>query len=126
VAWNWSSAPSATPTGGPIVLVGLGGIWIEALHDVRLIPADMAEEDIVVELGRLKAAAVLHGIRGAAGVDLNAIAQVVALVGAQMNANPRITEIDINRWWPTRPVRSIRCWRWTRWSWPRLPEEPVA
>jgi len=81
---------------GPIVLVGLGGIWIEALHDVRLIPADMAEEDIVVELGRLKAAAVLHGIRGAAGVDLNAIAQVVALVGAQMNANPRITEIDIN------------------------------
>ena len=81
---------------GPIVLVGLGGIWIEALHDVRLIPADMAEEDIVVELGRLKAAAVLQGIRGAAGVDLQAIARVVALVGAQMRANPQITEIDIN------------------------------
>ena len=81
---------------GPVVLVGLGGIWIEALHDVRLIPADMAEEDIVVELGRLKAAAVLHGIRGAAGVDLQAIARVVALVGAQMRANPQITEIDIN------------------------------
>ena len=81
---------------GPVVLVGLGGIWIEALHDVRLIPADMAEEDIVVELGRLKAAAVLQGIRGAPGVDLQAIARVVALVGAQMNANPRITEIDIN------------------------------
>ena len=81
---------------GPVVLVGLGGIWIEALHDVRLIPADMAEEDIVVELGRLKAAAVLQGIRGAAGVDLQAIARVVALVGAQMRANPQITEIDIN------------------------------
>lgn len=81
---------------GPVVLVGLGGIWIEALKDVRLIPADMAEADIVVELGRLKAAAVLQGIRGAAAVDLQAIAKVVALVGAQMRANPAITEIDIN------------------------------
>lgn len=81
---------------GPVVLVGLGGIWIEALKDVRLIPADMAEEDIVVELGRLKAATVLQGTRGAAGVDLAAIARVVALVGAQMRANPAITEIDIN------------------------------
>jgi acyl-CoA synthetase (NDP forming) len=81
---------------GPVVLVGLGGIWIEALKDVRLIPADMAEEDIAVELGRLKAAGVLHGVRGSAGVDLNAIAKVVALVGAQMRANPQITEIDIN------------------------------
>ena len=81
---------------GPVVLVGLGGIWIEALKDVRLIPADMAEEDIVVELGRLKAAVVLQGIRGAAAVDVPAIARVVALVGAQMRANPQITEIDIN------------------------------
>ncbi|WP_119157084.1 acetate--CoA ligase family protein [Caldimonas tepidiphila] len=81
---------------GPVVLVGLGGIWIEALHDVRLIPVDLAEEDIVVELGRLKAAAVLRGVRGAAGVDLGAIARVVAQVGAQMRANPRLTEIDIN------------------------------
>jgi acyl-CoA synthetase (NDP forming) len=81
---------------GPVVLVGLGGIWIEALKDVRLIPADMSEADIVVELGRLKAATVLHGTRGVAGVDLYAIARVVALVGAQMRANPDITEIDIN------------------------------
>jgi acyl-CoA synthetase (NDP forming) len=81
---------------GPVVLVGLGGSWIEALKDVRLIPADMAVEDIVVELGRLKAAVVLQGVRGAAAVDLHAIAQVVAQVGAQMRANPAITEIDIN------------------------------
>jgi len=81
---------------GPVVLVGLGGVWIEALKDVRLIPADMAEDDIVVELGRLKAAALLAGIRGAPPVDVRAVARVVALVGAQMRANPRISEIDIN------------------------------
>jgi hypothetical protein len=78
------------------VLVGLGGIWIEALHDVRLLAPDLAEEDIVQELQRLKAAAVLRGTRGAQGVDLAAIARVVATLGAQMRANARITEIDIN------------------------------
>jgi acetate---CoA ligase (ADP-forming) len=81
---------------GPVVLVGLGGIFIEVLKDVRLIPADMAVADIVVELGRLKAAAMLHGVRGASGVDLQAVASVVAAIGDQMRANPEITEIDVN------------------------------
>ncbi len=81
---------------GPAVLVGLGGVWIEALKDVRLLPADLAEEDIVTELQQLKAAPLLNGIRGAAGVDLRAIARVVATVGAQMLAQPDIAEVDIN------------------------------
>jgi len=81
---------------GPVVLLGLGGVWIEALKDVRLIPADLAEQDIVVELSRLKAASLLKGARGAPAVDVRAVAQVVALIGAQMRANPRIVEIDIN------------------------------
>lgn len=81
---------------GPVVMVGLGGIWIEALKDVRLLPADLAEADIVDELQRLQAAPVLHGLRGQPGVDLGAVARVVAAVGAQMRAEPRIAEIDIN------------------------------
>jgi hypothetical protein len=81
---------------GPVVLVGLGGIWIEVLKDVRLIPADMTEADIVVELRRLKAAALLDGVRGSEGVDVDAIAKAVAAIGAQMRANPQITEIDVN------------------------------
>lgn len=81
---------------GPVVLVGLGGVWIEALKDVRLLPADLAIEDIMMELSRLKSASLLKGIRGAPAVDCSAIARVVALVGAQMRANPQILEIDIN------------------------------
>ena len=81
---------------GPVVLVGLGGVWIEALKDVRLVPADLAIDDIVIELGRLQAAPMLQGIRGAPAVDVRAVAQVVAQIGAQMRANPNIVEIDIN------------------------------
>lgn len=84
------------PDWGPVLLVGLGGIWIEALKDVRLLPADLAEEDIVQELQRLKAASVLAGLRGQPGADLASIARVVAAIGAQMRANPAIAEIDIN------------------------------
>ncbi|MBP6900298.1 MAG: acetate--CoA ligase family protein [Burkholderiaceae bacterium] len=84
------------PDWGPVLMVGLGGVWIEALKDVRLLPANLAEADIVVELQRLKAAPVLRGLRGQAGADLQAVARVVAALGAQMRAQPRIAEVDIN------------------------------
>jgi hypothetical protein len=84
------------PDWGAVVLVGLGGIWIEALKDVRLLPADMSVDDIAVELQRLKAATVLKGIRGAQAVDIYAIASAVAKIGAQMMGNPNIIEIDVN------------------------------
>ena len=55
------------PQWGPIVLVGLGGIMVEALGDVRLLPADLSEAAIVDELHKLKAAKLLGAFRGAAG-----------------------------------------------------------
>jgi acyl-CoA synthetase (NDP forming) len=84
------------PEWGPIVMVGLGGIWTEALDDVRLMPADLSHDKIVAELDRLKGARVLHGLRGAAPVDVSAVADVAMLVGALMRARPEIREIDIN------------------------------
>ena len=39
---------------------------------------------------------MLDGVRGSEGVDIDAIAKAVATIGAQMRANPQITEIDIN------------------------------
>ena len=49
------------PEWGPVVMVGLGGIWTEALKDVRLLPPDLDEAEIVAEIGRLKGAALLAG-----------------------------------------------------------------
>ncbi len=81
---------------GPVLLIGLGGVWIEVLKDMRLLAADVCEADIVSALMQLKAAPLLTGLRGSAAVDVAAIARVVAQVGAQMRANPAIREIDIN------------------------------
>ncbi|HUB96457.1 MAG TPA: acetate--CoA ligase family protein [Stellaceae bacterium] len=84
------------PLWGPVVLVGLGGVWIEALGDVRLLPPDLPEPAIVAELHRLKAAKLLRGFRGSGPVDIGAVAHAASLVGRLMLTTPEIQEIDIN------------------------------
>ena len=84
------------PQWGPVVMVGLGGIWIEVLHDVRLLPTNLTTEEIVAQLGELKAAALLQGARGNGPVNLRAIAEVVSAVGAFIDEHPEVSEVDIN------------------------------
>jgi acetate---CoA ligase (ADP-forming) len=84
------------PAWGPIVLVGLGGIWTEALDDVRVMPADLTADQIVAEMSALKGAKLLRGLRGGAPLDIAAVADVAARIGALMRARPEINEIDIN------------------------------
>jgi acyl-CoA synthetase (NDP forming) len=81
---------------GPVLMIGLGGIWTEALDDVRLMPADLSPERIAMEISRLKGARLLGGLRGAPAADIAALADIVARVGALMRARPEIREIDIN------------------------------
>ena len=84
------------PQWGAVLLVGLGGIYVELLRDVRLLPTDLSVEEIEKELWKLKASALFEGFRGAAVPDLRAVAQVVARVGRLMASCPDIREIDIN------------------------------
>ena len=84
------------PEWGPVVLVGLGGIMLEALGDVRLLPADLAESAIVDELNKLQGAKLSPGFRGAPAVDVEAVAHTVALIGRLMRTAPEIMEIDVN------------------------------
>jgi acyl-CoA synthetase (NDP forming) len=84
------------PLWGPVIVVGLGGVWTEALNDARLLPAQASKSEIVAALGRLKGAALLGGLRGSAPRDIDAIAQVAAAIGALMQADERIIEIDVN------------------------------
>jgi len=84
------------PLWGPVVLAGLGGIWVEALGDVRLMPADLPEDQIAAELQKLKTAKLLNGFRGAPPTDVAAVAAIVARIGRLMLTQPEIVEIDVN------------------------------
>jgi len=84
------------PSWGPVVMVGLGGIFVETLKDVRLMPAWLSQERIIEECYQLKGAAMLRGARGRPAVDVEALADVVLRIAAAMIARPEIVEIDIN------------------------------
>ena len=84
------------PSWGTVLLVGLGGIWVEALGDVKVLPPDADEAQIVEALHKLRAAKLLTGFRGAPPVDVDAVAQAVLALGRLMRTTPEIVEIDVN------------------------------
>jgi acyl-CoA synthetase (NDP forming) len=84
------------PDWGPVTLVGLGGIFVEVLDDVRLMPADLPRARIADEIGKLKAASLLRGARGRPPADIDALVAAIATIGALMRSRPDLTEIDIN------------------------------
>jgi acyl-CoA synthetase (NDP forming) len=84
------------PQWGPVLLIGLGGIWAEALNDVRIMPATASVEEIQRELRKLRGGSLLDGFRGGAPRDVAALAKVAADIGALIEADPRIVEIDVN------------------------------
>ena len=84
------------PDWGPVVLVGAGGVMAELFHDVRLLPADLTEGQIIEQLHALKSAALLTGFRGSPRLDVVALATLIGTVGAFLQAEPRIVEIDLN------------------------------
>jgi len=87
---------SRDPQWGPILMVGLGGVWVEVLGDVQLMPPQLPKDAIIAKLNSLKSKKLLNGFRGEPAVDLEAVAEVVATVGQLMCERPEITEIDIN------------------------------
>jgi acyl-CoA synthetase (NDP forming) len=84
------------PQWGPVLAVGLGGIFAEAIADIRILPVGLDAAEIEAELRQLRGAKMLAGMRGAKPADVKALAQTVAQLGAIMQAEKRITEIDIN------------------------------
>ena len=81
---------------GTVLLVGLGGIWVEALGDVELLPVDAEKEQIMEALNRLRASKLLTGSRGAPPADIDAVAQAMLALGRLMQTTPDIVEIDVN------------------------------
>jgi acyl-CoA synthetase (NDP forming) len=84
------------PAWGTVLLLGLGGIWVEALGDVQLLPVDADEAQILEALRKLRTAKLLSGFRGAPPVDVEAVAKAVLAIGRLMRTERAIVEIDVN------------------------------
>ncbi|WP_311944097.1 acetate--CoA ligase family protein [Halomonas piscis] len=84
------------PTFGPVVMFGLGGVLVEVLEDVAFRAAPLSRGDAAAMLDQLKARRVLDGVRGAPGVDKNALIELLLSVSRLMEAYPAIAELDLN------------------------------
>lgn len=82
---------------GPVIAVGLGGVWVELLSDtsLRLLPID--ETDARAMLDELRARRILDGYRGAQAADLGAVAKAICTIGdAALALGPDLVTLEIN------------------------------
>jgi acyl-CoA synthetase (NDP forming) len=84
------------PKFGPVVMVGLGGIFTEVLDDTACAIAPISAAAARDLLLSLRGAPLLLGARGRAAVDLEALAEVVARVSLLAAAHPELAELELN------------------------------
>ena len=81
---------------GPVIMFGLGGIFVEVLKDVSFRVAPIGEEDIDEMINGIKGYKILTGIRGEKPKDIGAIKDILSKLSQIAIDNPEIEEIDLN------------------------------
>jgi acetyltransferase len=84
------------PQFGPVIMFGLGGIFVEVLKDVAFRVAPLTNKDIDEMIREIKGYKVLTGIRGKKPKDIEAIRHILARLSDVAIDNPEIEEIDLN------------------------------
>ncbi len=84
------------PQFGPMLMFGLGGIFVEVLKDVTFHLAPITESEAVQMLKSTRSYAMLKGRRGQQEVDIHAIAMGLQRISQLTTDFPQITELDIN------------------------------
>jgi acyl-CoA synthetase (NDP forming) len=88
------------PAWGPVLAVGLGGVWVEVLEDAALRLLPVAVEDVEEALGELRGAALLRGARGRAPVSVRRVAEVaVAIAAVAEGLGDALDTLEINPLW---------------------------
>ncbi len=83
------------PGFGPLIMFGLGGVFVEVLRDVSFRILPITEKDALEMIAEIRGAAILEGYRGAA-VDLESLGQLLLKISQLVIENPEIQEINLN------------------------------
>jgi acetyltransferase len=84
------------PQFGPVMMFGLGGIFVEVLKDVVFRALPLSALDAAEMLEAIKAKAILTGVRGESPVDKAALVDLMLRVSCACLAHPEIMELDLN------------------------------
>ncbi|MBN2840417.1 MAG: acetate--CoA ligase family protein [Coriobacteriia bacterium] len=84
------------PAFGPILMFGLGGIYVEVLKDVSFRMCPVTPDEAREMIGEIRAHALLRGARGEAPADIDAIVDAICRVSALAMEFSDISELDVN------------------------------
>jgi hypothetical protein len=79
----------------PALVIGLGGIWTEALGDVAVVPLPASPARVEIALGGLRCAALLRGGRGTPEVDVQALAIAASRI-SEVLLEKDLTLLEVN------------------------------
>jgi acetate---CoA ligase (ADP-forming) len=81
---------------GPVVMFGMGGIYVEALKIVGFLLSPATLDDARKLIERTLPSALIQGVRGRGPMNVDAIAGVLVLLGRLLEEQPQIEEVDFN------------------------------
>ena len=84
------------PQFGPLVMFGLGGIFVEVMEDTSFRVAPVPETEAQTMIEEIQSAPLLHGARGRKPADTASLVETIQRVSQLVTDFPAITELDIN------------------------------
>jgi acyl-CoA synthetase (NDP forming) len=84
------------PSFGPVIMFGLGGIYVEVFDDVAFRMAPVGRADAQGMIGEVRGSRLLEGMRGAPPVDRAALVDALQAVSRLLVEHPEVQELDIN------------------------------
>lgn len=88
---------TSDPKFGPMLMVGMGGVFVEVFQDVAMYPCPLGKEEAMELIKSLKSYKLLAGYRGSKPCDVNALAELMVKVSrfAQEHKD-EVKELDLN------------------------------
>ena len=84
------------PQFGPVLMFGLGGVFVEVLKDVAFRVVPLEERDAKQMVQEIKGLPILQGVRGQDPADLEAIEALILQVSDFIEAHPEVAGLDLN------------------------------
>lgn len=81
---------------GPVLMFGLGGVWVEILKDVSFKLTPMTRQDASDMIKEIKGYDLLKGFRGSEPADTNYLEEMILKVAQLVEQKPQIKELDLN------------------------------
>ncbi len=84
------------PSFGPLIMFGLGGIYVEVLKDVSFRIAPIPVEEVPAMVQEIRSYPLLTGVRGEKSIDFNALYEMILRLSQLVTDFPEVVELDLN------------------------------